>query len=60
MGQRSASVGAAVRPTATLVRFGTFELDPSSGELKRNGRRIHSRIRRPGRSASSRPDLVSS
>jgi DNA-binding winged helix-turn-helix (wHTH) protein len=40
MGKQSASVGAGVRPTGTLVRFGTFELDPSSGELKRNGRRV--------------------
>lgn len=29
-----------VRSTVTLVRFGTFELDPGSGELKRNGRRV--------------------
>jgi serine/threonine-protein kinase len=29
-----------VRSTVTLVRFGTFELDPNSGELKRNGRRV--------------------
>jgi len=28
------------RSTVTLVRFGTFELDPGSGELKRNGRRV--------------------
>jgi DNA-binding winged helix-turn-helix (wHTH) protein len=40
MDEQSARVGGAVRPTVELVRFGTFELDPSSGELKRNGRRV--------------------
>lgn len=39
MGEQFGRVGN-VRSTVTLVRFGTFELDPSSGELKRNGRRV--------------------
>lgn len=33
----AAATAEAVRP---LVRFGTFELDPSTGELTRNGRRV--------------------
>jgi DNA-binding winged helix-turn-helix (wHTH) protein len=33
-------VDAAVSTKSRLVRFGTFELDPCSGELKRNGRRV--------------------
>lgn len=40
MGKQSARVVGGVGPVVTLVRFGTFELDPSSGELKRNGRRV--------------------
>ena len=39
MAEQSAG-GDAVEPTVEFVRFGTFELDPSSGELKRNGRRV--------------------
>jgi len=40
MGQQFPRVGVGVRPTGTVVRFGTFELDLGSGELKRNGRRV--------------------
>ena len=40
MGEQSARVDAAVSTNRRLVRFGTFELDPCSGELKRNGRRV--------------------
>jgi serine/threonine-protein kinase len=40
MAEQSARGGSADRPIVALVLFGTFELDPSSGELKRNGRRV--------------------
>src|SRR5688572_13708126 len=30
----------AAMTTQPPIRFGTFELDPSSGELRRNGRRV--------------------
>ena len=40
MGEQSARVDAAVTTDGRLVRFGTFELDPYSGELTRNGRRV--------------------
>ncbi len=40
MSEQFARVDAAVSTNARLVRFGTFELDSCSGELKRNGRRV--------------------
>jgi DNA-binding winged helix-turn-helix (wHTH) protein len=40
MSEQFARVDAAVSTNGRLVRFGTFELDPCSGELKRNGRRV--------------------
>jgi serine/threonine-protein kinase len=40
MAEQSARGDDADRPVVSLVRFGTFELDPSSRELTRNGRRV--------------------
>jgi DNA-binding winged helix-turn-helix (wHTH) protein/TolB-like protein len=40
MGEHSAAVDAAATRNGGLVRFGTFELDLSSRQLSRNGRRV--------------------
>jgi DNA-binding winged helix-turn-helix (wHTH) protein len=40
MGEQSVRTDAAASTNGGFVRFGTFELDPASGELKRNGRRV--------------------
>jgi serine/threonine-protein kinase len=40
MSEHVARVDATVTTNGGPVRFGTFELDPCSGELKRNGRRV--------------------
>jgi DNA-binding winged helix-turn-helix (wHTH) protein/TolB-like protein/tetratricopeptide (TPR) repeat protein len=40
MSEHPAAVDAAVTGNGGLVRFGTFELDPCSGQLRRNGRRV--------------------